>query len=193
MHAIIGWELELIAPKLCELIGMKYEERNDEEGYTSEWLLELDKWLAKSDLDSLGIWTDGDRMFGADAALFIGFYVHDENFDWVTEISTPMKKFKEICALNKIEFEEPEMHHRDDTGFGYACDHEFKIRPDYEKLRYLTNDRHCPVHPDSMYKCEGAHGPIDGAWANLSWINGMRSLSGLDPLAETSLPKQPNE
>jgi len=102
VHAIIGWELELIAPKLCELIGMKYEGRNDEEGYTSEWLLELDKWLAKSDLDSLGIWTDGDRMFGADAALFIGFYVHDENFDWVTEISTPMKKFKEICALNKV-------------------------------------------------------------------------------------------
>ena len=131
MHAIIGWELEIVAPKLCELIGMKYGGRLDEEGYTSEWLLELDKWLEKSDLISLGIWSDGDRMFGAESALFIGYYVHDEDFDWVTDISLPMNKFKEICALNKIDLVEPKMHHRDDTGFAYVCDHEFNIRPEY--------------------------------------------------------------
>ena len=119
--------------------------------------------------------------------------MHDENFDWVAEISTPMKKFKEIFALNKIEFEEPEMHHRDDTGFAYACDHEFKIRPDYYKLKYLTNDRHCPVHPYNMYECREPHGPIDGSWANLNWINGRRSFAGLDLLDATSSPKEPND
>ena len=129
MHAIVGWELELIAPKLCELIGTKYGERTDEEGFTSDWLVKLDKWLTESVSSSLGIWTDGDRMFGADASYFIGYYVTDENMSqWVADISIQMNKFKEICSLNNIELEEPEMHHRDDAGFGYVCDHEFNLR-----------------------------------------------------------------
>ncbi len=129
MHAIVGWELELIAPKLCEIIGMKYGERTDEEGYTSEWLLELDKWLAESGLQSLGIWTDGDTMFGTLGSYFIGYYVSEDHMDdWVSNISIQMNKFKEICTLNKMELEEPKMHHRDDAGFGYACDWEFKVR-----------------------------------------------------------------
>ena len=137
MHAIVGWELEVIAPKLCQLINMKYGERTDEEGYTSEWLLELDKWLVNSDLEALGIWTDGDIMFGGDAALFIGYYIENESFDWITDISIKINKFKQICSQNKIELEQPDMHHRDDTGFAYACDHDFKKRLTPEELEKL--------------------------------------------------------
>ena len=137
MHAIVGWELEVIAPKLCQLINVKYGERADEEGYTSEWLLELDKWLVNSELEALGIWTDGDRMFGGDAALFIGYYIENESFDWITDISSKMNKFKQICSQNNIELEHPDMHHRDDTGFAYACDHEFKKRLNPEEAKEL--------------------------------------------------------
>ena len=145
MHAIVGWDLDLIAPQICEFIGAENEGRTDEEGYTSEWLLKLDKWLEKHGLQSLGIWSDGDGMFGGEPSFFIGYYITDENiWDWVENISEPMLQLKMVFEVSNLDIE-PKLHHRDDSGFAYARDYDFNLRltpEQLEKQKELIRNSH---------------------------------------------------
>ena len=130
-NAIVGWELELIAPQLCGFLGLEFGVRSDAEGYTSNWVTKIDEWLGEQDLQSLGIWSDCDTMFGDEPSFFIGFYIWDEDmsdmFGWISEISEPMNKLKKIFSDNDLEVLPPSFHFRD-AGFAHASDYDFKER-----------------------------------------------------------------
>lgn len=56
------------------------------------------------------------------------------------------------------------------------------------KFIYFTFDVSCPAHPDEMFRCTRAHGPIPGNWASIKNWNGVKRIMGHEEVKETEPP-----